>query len=140
MVRRFVFTAFAAVSLLLAAESFCSAGDSAPTAGKAQPRMVISPVSWNFGKVREGKKIKHAFAVKNTGDADLTIESALENCECVSARLESPNIKPGKSVTLFVSVDTDGESGAFTGTVSVLSNDPVRPMCTIRISGEVVRK
>ena len=116
------------------------AGDkNAADAGNG-PRMVITPASWDFGSVREGKVVKRAFEVRNDGRSVLVIQSAMENCECVKAKLERERIEPGKSAIVFISVDTAGEAGAFTGTVSILSNDPDAPMRTIRITGTVKGK
>ena len=113
------------------------AGDKKAADAKNGPRMVITPASWDFGSVREGKVVKRAFEVRNTGRSVLVIQSAMENCECVKAKLERERIEPEKSALVFITVDTAGEAGAFTGTVSILSNDPDAPMRTIRITGTV---
>ena len=105
-----------------------------------KPRMEIKPVSWDFGKIREGKVVKHIFVITNRGNGTLVIESALESCECVTAKIDHMTVEPGKNTNLIITFASEGESGSFSRTVSILSNDPDVPMRTVKISGKVEDK
>lgn len=48
-----------------------------PVAGEngAQPLLVIESATHDFGEIKAGTPLRHAFKIKNTGNADLLIES-----------------------------------------------------------------
>jgi len=44
--------------------------------GSPVPELVVDSTLYNYGEVIRGKKISHAFILKNNGNADLIIEEA----------------------------------------------------------------
>jgi hypothetical protein len=48
-------------------------GGSAPPGGA--PKLVIESYTHDFGEVKGGTPLRYAFKIKNTGDADLVINS-----------------------------------------------------------------
>jgi hypothetical protein len=48
-----------------------------PTAGEngSQPLLVVESPTFDFGELKSGTPLRHAFKIKNTGNADLLIES-----------------------------------------------------------------
>ncbi len=51
---------------------------------KAMPKtkMVFPEDKFNFGKIKEGEKVRHAFKFKNLGDNPLMISDAIASCGC----------------------------------------------------------
>jgi len=68
-----------AFALLLAFVSFASGQDKQPGNGNgdstAAPQLVIAAPTHDFGEIKAGTPLKWAFTIKNTGKADLLINS-----------------------------------------------------------------
>ncbi|MDH3215966.1 MAG: DUF1573 domain-containing protein [Candidatus Krumholzibacteria bacterium] len=58
-----LFVAFVLATVVMAADD------------EKHPNIIIEEMQHDLGKIYEEKVFKHAFKVKNTGDADLRIES-----------------------------------------------------------------
>jgi hypothetical protein len=80
-----------AVLCLAAALCFCSCGGDKKDAEKKDastaepsasadavkaPKIASAQPTFNFGQIKQGKKVEHIFKVKNEGKADLIIERA----------------------------------------------------------------
>ncbi|MCC8018330.1 MAG: DUF1573 domain-containing protein [Rikenellaceae bacterium] len=112
--------------------------DFSASRGGAAPEMKLSAAYYNFGSVRRGESKTHSFTLSNTGTADLVIRK-LEPQEGISTDLrEGTVIAPGSSVTVRATLDTSAaRGGTFTKVVSILTNDPGRPMREIRLAASV---
>jgi hypothetical protein len=99
--------------------------------------MVFSEYEYDFGRVHEGKTVKHNFSFYNNGTGDLTIISAAASCGCTVSKYDKKPIPPGEKGKIEVSFDTKGRSGRQTKTISVTSN-AFKPVIFLRISAEVV--
>ncbi len=99
--------------------------------------MVFSEYEYDFGKVPEGKKVKHDFRFFNNGTGDLTIISAAASCGCTISKYDKKPVPPGGKGEIEVSFDTKGRSGRQTKTISVTSN-AFKPVIFLRISAEVI--
>ncbi len=54
-----------------------SAGEPSATADATLvPKIASAQPAFNFGQIKQGKKVEHVFKVKNEGKADLIIERA----------------------------------------------------------------
>lgn len=49
--------------------------DGQPTGTGPQPQLVIESLTYDFGELKSGTPLRYAFKIKNTGKADLIIES-----------------------------------------------------------------
>lgn len=99
--------------------------------------IAFTEYEYSFGKVEEGKKIKHLFTFENKGSADLIIESATTSCGCTVPKYDTKPIAPGKRGNLEVVFDTSGRNGMQTKTITVKSNALV-PVLLLKITAEVV--
>jgi hypothetical protein len=90
------------------------------------PRMEIEPEVHDFGKAKQELKLEKEFVIKNTGTADLTIGRISTSCGCTVAEPAEKVIKPGKSTTMKVTLETRRYSGSVERTVAISSNDPRR--------------
>jgi hypothetical protein len=79
--------------------------------------------SFDFGKVKEGDTVKHAFTIKNTGDEPLFIYKTIGSCDCVGVRFEkSEPIQPGQQSEILIIFNTKGRNGPQRRTVVITTN------------------
>jgi hypothetical protein len=104
-----------------------------------QPSIDFDSRSHDFGVVNEGPQVRHVFKIKNKGSAPLVLSGAYASCGCTSATLDATTIPPGGSGALSVVMDTRGEKGKGTRSITVHSNDPTRPEETLEITYDVQR-
>ena len=64
-----------AVATLLAMPVAGQEKSTPPDSSAAAPKMVIESLTHDFGEVKAGTPLRHAFKVKNIGKADLLIQS-----------------------------------------------------------------
>ena len=117
---------------LLILTSFAASGQD--QAGK--PKIFFPKESWDFGKVAPGT-LQHTFAIKNLGDAELTVY-AYPSCRvCISPELSRNNIPPKGRAKLFVKLyaNYSGEHEAY---AMIQSNDPDQPVIKIVVKAFVV--
>jgi uncharacterized protein DUF1573 len=100
------------------------------------PRIAIEKPVLDFGPVVFGKKLSHAFVVRNPGASALRIEEVTSRCDCFHATFDEA-IAPGTSGKIHVEVDTSALQGPIFLTVRVRTNDPARPIARIEIKALV---
>ena len=103
------------------------------------PLAKIVESEYDFGRVMQGHKVVHEFAIQNSGDADLVLQRIAPSCGCTAAAVTSSTIKPGSSEKVRVTFDTSGMYGSKTKTVNVLTNARENAEVTLRMRGSVVR-
>jgi hypothetical protein len=72
---------------------------------QAQPSIVISEKSYNFGSIGPTDVVQRSFAIHNTGDATLTISRAYTTCGCTTAEITASSIPPGKVAEVTLTFD-----------------------------------
>ncbi len=115
-------------------QSIPGAGDQAGN----QPKIEISPQSFDFGDVQYGQKAEYTFKLKNTGKAFLEIKRVSTSCGCTSAEVSKEKIAPGEEIDLLVVYDTGAMSGDHAKgeqerIIYVKSSDPVNPQVEVMI-------
>jgi len=125
----YLLTIFGACIFLL---TLCPSAKSEEEKGK--PCITIDKLSYDFGKVEEGIKLKHTFKISNTGDALLHINDAHASCGCTIPTLAKKYLQPGEATSLNVILDTSMKQKAITKFVFVSSNDSDNPMVKIQLS------
>ncbi len=98
-----------------------------------KPKMVIEATEYDFGETTQGAVVKHAFIVKNMGDAPLELTSVRPSCGCVTPYFDKV-IEPGKEGKIEAELRTAGFRGAQIKTIQVTSNDPDTPNLTLRLT------
>jgi hypothetical protein len=105
----------------------------------APPHIEIEPLSFDFGHVMLGEKVKTNFKITNTGEGDLILQKIGKQCHCTLPRLVLPDgvvpkatlhneemvgtLKKGESASLEVEIDTTAMGGPHEKDVTVFSND-----------------
>lgn len=99
------------------------------------------PFSWDFGRAREGRKLKHVFILKNDSEDTLTIKRLNTSCGCAAVNILSTNkILPGRIARIKVTFNTKGHRGRVEQYVYVYTDSPENPVIKFTISAEVVAR
>jgi hypothetical protein len=118
----------------------------------ATPRADAPETTHHFGTVGSGAKGRHAFLIRNTGSAPLTLTTGATSCSCTVSDLgtgDAPGsgdaaaaprktIPPGGETTVGIQWTGKGPGGPFRQQATVLTNDPRRPEIAFVIEGTVV--
>ncbi len=106
----------------------------------AGPRISFDAVEHDFGEVMHGESPSVELKLTNTGDAVLVLGRIDSSCGCAKGVRGSKDIAPGASSKIFVQINTKGMySGLHSKSIVVHSNDPERPLTTIKLNFNVVR-
>jgi hypothetical protein len=135
------FTLFFAASLLISCSGpgrNNSGNNTGNPSDTAKAVITFAEYEHDFGKVKEGRKVRHTFTFENTGTGSLVIQSATTTCGCTVPRYDRRPIAPGKGGKLDVEFDTSGRDGMQTKTITVTSNATV-PVVILKITAEVTR-
>ncbi|HID30721.1 MAG TPA: DUF1573 domain-containing protein, partial [Desulfobacterales bacterium] len=92
---------------------------------------------YDFGKVMAGVYVDHSFRFRNAGKKTLRIISVNMSCGCTTAGKWPRKLEPGQEGELPVKLDTKGFSGAISKSIDVESNDPLHPVVTLKLNGNV---
>lgn len=108
-----------------------------PTPISSGPRLVFHDPVYDFGTVEQGEQVVKFFRFTNQGGQDLRIESVKTSCGCTAAVISSDVISPGQEGTIGATFDTSRFAGEKAKTVTVYSNDPLHPVTTLTLQGEI---
>lgn len=89
----------------------------------------------DFGTVWTGRMIIHAFNIKNTGTAPLTLSKPKAYCSCSSADSYPEVIEPGKVGTLTYRLNMTNKAGPVHEKLESMTNDPRKPSLTFEMRG-----
>lgn len=106
-----------------------------PSATPAET-LVFKQLSFDFGKIQQGRPVTHLFEVTNAGSEPLRIENVQASCGCTTPEWSYDPIKPGGSATIKVGYNAASEGG-FSKTVTVFYNGNQTKVITI--SGNVYK-
>jgi hypothetical protein len=101
------------------------------------PQIAFKETVFDFGKVEQGDQVNHLFRFTNQGGRDLRIESVKTSCGCTAAVISSEVTTPGSEGTISATFDTSKFFGEKVKQVTVHSNDPVNPVVTLTLQGEI---
>jgi len=101
------------------------------------PVLKISMSALDLGRLSQGTDGMREVILKNEGKKDLSIRSLQPNCSCVTAQMESMNLKPGEEANLKILLMTSGRSGNQQKAVTVYSNDPKNPVQRITLTAYI---
>lgn len=104
----------------------------------AAPILQVDNPRFDFGEVFQGEKVRHAFEFVNQGDATLEIDRISSSCGCTAALVSEKSIPPGGKGELQANFDSTRFRNAVSKTISLYSNDPVRPITQFYIKGKVL--
>jgi hypothetical protein len=103
------------------------------------PKIVFESTDYNFGDIKEGDKVSYAFKYKNDGKNDLIIRKVNSTCGCTVVNSTKDIVKPGESAEFQVTFNSTGRSNRQNKTINIVTNDPLSPQLTLRISGNIIK-
>ncbi|MFH2014062.1 MAG: DUF1573 domain-containing protein [Patescibacteria group bacterium] len=107
-----------------------------------QPKIIITPDSFDFGEIEYGQVAKYTFKVKNMGKEALEINKIATSCGCTTGKVSKEIVNPNEEVELLVKYDTGAMSGPHgkgkqERIIYVKSNDPSNPQAEVMIHAYV---
>lgn len=91
-------------------------------ANSVQTVVNFKTTEYNFGKIKEGEKVRTTFKFTNTGKEPLIITNAQGSCGCTVPSWPKEPIAPGKGGQIEVEFNSEGKSGEQTKTVHLTAN------------------
>lgn len=108
------------------------ASDSIPTT-----TIAFEHDTYDFGKIKQGDKVKHEFYFTNTGKNVLVIENVKPTCGCTAVDWTKDPVPPGGRGRIEAQFNSAGKSGAQLKHVTIVYNgDP--KITRVTFTGEVV--
>ena len=101
------------------------------------PKMVLAEETFNFGTIKQGEVIEHDFTFKNDGKETLEIRKVRTTCGCTASSPSSKSIAPGGEEKFHVTFNSRAKKGKQLQTITVITNDPVKPTQYLRMAGTV---
>jgi hypothetical protein len=102
------------------------------------PDAVIAPLFEHHGDVRRGEKLTRTLEIANDGTAPLVVRWVEVRKGMSTTLRPGLTVQPGASAQFTVTMDTAGmTAGVQTGAVTIMTNDPVRPVRDIRSAANV---
>jgi len=105
------------------------------TAAHAAPRIECDPSEFDFGTAANTGSVQRTFMIWNRGDSLLEIKRVVGCCGA-KTKLASKRIKPGTNTQFFVTISLKGRNSEVRKSIYLVSNDPERRYCGIRITGK----
>ncbi|MBY0451153.1 MAG: DUF1573 domain-containing protein [Cyanobacteria bacterium] len=103
------------------------------------PTLMVEPVNpVQLGKVPTDSQVNTEVFLYNLGGHPLIIKEVSASCGCTVAKPDKTYIEPGDLARLSITLDTSIKLGHVEKTVTIVSNDPVRPVVTVQLKGQVM--
>jgi len=101
-----------------------------------KPEFQFENEQHDFGTVKQGEEVSYAFKFKNEGNKALVISDASASCGCTVPHYPKKPVKTGASGTIEVVFDSEGKSGKFNKSVTLLANTQPKKK-KLNIKGEI---
>jgi hypothetical protein len=119
---------------LIVASLILGCGEPAP---QAAARIELAESSFDAGRIAQGTRVDHIFALRNAGGHNLRITRVRTSCDCTATIDTQSAIPPGATAEIAASCDTTGAFGDITRTISVFTNDPTKTSIQLRLNATV---
>ena len=103
----------------------------------AQPVVQLNNSTFDVGTIYHGEVKTIPLIVSNKGNQPLIITNVETSCGCTSARKSVPPISPGSADTIIVSFNSLGYNCKITKSITIQSNDAVKPYVQAQLIGTV---
>lgn len=89
---------------------------------KMNKTTIAIDTAYDFGKIKEGAVVKHAFHFTNTGTSPLMIAKAVASCGCTVPEWPKEPIKPGEGGDIVAEFHSEGRPGTQHKNIMIYSN------------------
>ncbi len=103
------------------------------------PEIFFDKEEYDFGKALQGDTVMVDFKIYNNGKKPLIIRKIQPSCGCTTIDIDKMKIKKGEYATLRVGFYTGGRADENMKSISVITNDPARPVAKIFLKGIIVQ-
>lgn len=103
------------------------------------PEITFEETTFDFGTIKEGKKVTHIFKFTNTGKTPLLIGDTRSTCGCTVPSFPKEQIKPGGKGEIKVIFNSTNKHGKQTKPITISANTYPRDK-TLYIKGFVEKK
>lgn len=86
------------------------------------PKMDFETTEHDFGTIKEGDVVEYTYAIKNTGEAPLIIQSAQPSCGCTVPDFSKDPIPAGGTGYVKAKFDSNGKQNIQNKTITVTAN------------------
>lgn len=84
--------------------------------------MEVPDTKFNFGKIKDGDKVRHTWKIKNTGTAPLMVSNVVTSCGCTAPFFSKEPIAPGKEGEVTLEFNSSGKAGHVAKNAHILAN------------------
>jgi hypothetical protein len=108
---------------------------------KAMPKttMDVPNTKFDFGKMKDGDKVRHNWTVKNTGSNPLMISNVQTSCGCTAPSFPKEPILPGAEAIITLEFNSAGKEGLVNKNALIIANTDDSPF-SIGFTAEVQKK
>ncbi len=103
------------------------------------PVLNIDEARFDFGKIKQGDKVKHSYKIQNNGRANLIIHKVQTTCGCTGVVIGKRILAPGKSGNIEIEFNSSGRRGTQQKSITLFCNDPKNSQYKLWIEGQVVQ-
>ena len=101
------------------------------------PRLQFQAPVHDFGRVRNGEVVKHAYAFSNVGNQVLEITDVRASCGCTTMGGWTRQVRPGETGSIPIQLNTSTFEGPVSKSVTVTCNDPKQPTVILQMKATV---
>jgi hypothetical protein len=102
------------------------------------PKLQVDEPTYKFDSMQRGTKKSHEFEIKNVGQAPLKVRAGTTSCKCTLSEVSEEPIPPNGSSHVKVEWTAKADSGPFTQTANILTNDPLHSTFELRVEGAIM--
>ncbi|MEX2561162.1 MAG: DUF1573 domain-containing protein, partial [Pirellulales bacterium] len=102
-----------------------------------RPKLEVDHDEFDFGVMNVGQSGRHAFTVRNAGDADLVLHEAGTTCKCTLLDMPGGRIKPGETRQVRLEWTTEKPTEHFRHGAGIWTNDPKIRQLKLALTGKV---
>lgn len=97
-----------------------------------------SVAMYDFGRIKEGRVLKHNFILKNESAKILNILSVNTSCGCTVSKVKKAKLFPGEKTIVEAKFETKGYSGIVLQQVYLQTDDPKNQILTFTLKADVI--
>jgi hypothetical protein len=115
--------------------------DGTPSRPKIGPKVtIVNGERHDFGAMDRNAHGKHAYIVRNDGDAPLTLSTGQPSCGiCIKVfAVAKPTLAPGERTEVHIEWDVKTGDSKFEQSGPLNTNDPLKPSVHLSITGQVI--
>ncbi|MBC8426082.1 DUF1573 domain-containing protein [bacterium] len=122
---------------LALATCLCLLATTPPAAAQGQPRIVVEPMSLDFGKMEQFQAETASLVIRNEGDGTLHLGEIEVTCGCTAASPAVKTLAPGASTEVTITFNSENFQGEQIKYIKVNSNDPFHGIVDVAIRSDV---